>query len=63
MYNRETSFEICDTKIYVAVVTLSAQDNVKLLDELKFGFKRTINWNLFVQNNNTSTKSIFRLLN
>ena len=63
MYNRETSFEICDTKIYVAVVTLSAQDNVKLLDELKFGFKRTINWNLFIQNNNTSTKSIFRLLN
>ena len=63
MHNRKTSFEICDTKIYAAVVTLSAQDNVKLLDKLKFGFRRTINWNLLIQNNNKSAKSIFRLLN
>ena len=63
MYNRKTSFEICDTKIYAAVVTLSAQDNVKLLDKLKFGFRRTINWNLLIQNNNKSAKSTFRLLN
>ena len=32
-------------KFYVAVVTLSTQDNVKLLQQLKSGFKRTINWN------------------
>ena len=38
-------FEITETKLYVPVVTLSAQDNVKLLQQLKSGFKRTINWN------------------
>ena len=34
-----------DTKLYVPVVTLSSQDNDKLLKELKSGFKRTINRN------------------
>ena len=33
--NQGTTFAITDTKLYVAVVTLSAQDNVKLLDQLK----------------------------
>ena len=36
-------FEITDTRLYVPVVTLSAQDNAKLLQQLKFGFKRAIN--------------------
>ena len=34
---------ITDTKLYVPVVTLSIQDNAKLLQQLKPGFKRTIN--------------------
>ena len=38
-------FAITDTKLYVPVVTLSTQDNAKLLEQLKSGFKRTINWN------------------
>ena len=29
----------------VTVVTLSTQDNARLLQQLKLGFKRTINWN------------------
>ena len=33
-----------DTKLYVPVVTLSTQDNPKLREQLKSGFKRTINW-------------------
>ena len=33
--NQGATFAITDTKLYVAVVTLSAQDNVKLLDQLK----------------------------
>ena len=33
--------------IYVPVVTLSTQDNTKLLEKLKSGFKRTINWNKY----------------
>ena len=36
-----------DTKLYVPVVTLSIQDNAKLLQQLKSGFKRTINWNKY----------------
>ena len=40
-------FEINDIKLYVSVVTLSTQDNAKLLQQLKSGFKRTINWNKY----------------
>ena len=32
---------------YIPVATLSTQDNAKLLQQLKSGFKRTINWNKF----------------
>ena len=38
-----TKFKITDTKLYVPFVTLSTQDNAKLLQQLKQGFKRTIN--------------------
>ena len=31
----------------MAVVTLSTQDNAKLLQQLKSGFRRTINWNKY----------------
>ena len=43
--DQDTAFSITDTKIYIPVVTLSTQDNAKLLEQLKSGFKRTINWN------------------
>ena len=33
--------------MYVAVVTLSTEDNNKLLRKLKAGFKRTIKWNKY----------------
>ena len=42
-----TTFSITDAKVYVPVVTLSAQDNVKLLEQLKSGFKISINWNKY----------------
>ena len=38
-----TTFSITDTKLDVPVVILSTQDNPKLLEQLKSGFKRTIN--------------------
>ena len=41
--NQATKFAITDTKPYVPVVTLSTQDNAKLLQQLKSGFTRTIN--------------------
>ena len=45
--NREPTFTTTDTKLYVPVVSLSIQDNAKLLEQLKSGFKRTINWNKY----------------
>ena len=42
--------EITETKLYVAVVTLSTQDNSKLLQQLKSGFKKWINWNKYESN-------------
>ena len=41
----ETKFEITNRTLYDLVVTLSTQDNAKLLQQLKSGFKTTINWN------------------
>ena len=46
-HNQVTTFAITDTKLYVPVVTLSTQANAKLLQQLKSGFKRTINWNKY----------------
>ena len=36
------TFQITDTKLYVPVVTLSTENNKKLLEELRTRFKRTI---------------------
>ena len=43
----EITFEITDTKLYVPVVTLSKENDTKLLEQLKLGFKRTIKWNKY----------------
>ena len=43
----KTEFVIADTKLYVPVVTLSTEDNVKLLKQLESGLKRIINWNKY----------------
>ena len=41
----KTKFAQTDTKLYVPAVTLSTEDNRKLLKQLQCGFKRTINLN------------------
>ena len=46
--NQSTTFTITETNLYVAIVTLSTQDNAKLLPQLKSGFKRTISWNKYL---------------
>ena len=46
----EKKFTITETKLYVPVVPISTQDNGKLLEQLKSGFKRTINWNKYESN-------------
>ena len=57
--NQAPTFTITETNLYVPIVTLSIQDNEKLLPQLKSGFKRKISWNkylakpeLLVQNTN-----------
>ena len=42
-----TELYITDTKLYVPVVTLSKENDIKLLEQLKTGFKRTIKWNKY----------------
>ena len=40
--NQIPTFTIIEINLYVPVVTLSTQDNAKLLPQLKSGFKRTV---------------------
>ena len=42
------TFAITDTRLYVPVVTLSTQENTKLLQQLKSGFKEVINWKKYL---------------
>ena len=46
--NQVRILTISKTNLYVPVVTLSTQDNAKLLPQLKSGFKRTISWNKYL---------------
>ena len=39
------NFEITDIKLYVPVITLSNENDTKVLEQLKSGFKKTIKWN------------------
>ena len=38
----ETKFTLIDIKFYIPIIPLVTQDNAKLLQQLKLGFKRTI---------------------
>ena len=42
--NQNPTFIITETNLYVPAVTLSTQDNAKLLPQLKSGFKRSVSW-------------------
>ena len=42
--DRETTFKIKSTKLYVPVVTLLTKDNVNLAKQLNEGFKRSVYW-------------------
>ena len=44
---KAATFSVTDTKVYIPVITLSTQDKATLLEQLKSGFKRTINWNKY----------------
>ena len=58
----DATFKITDVKLFVSVVTLSKENDIKLLEQLKTGFKRTIKWNKYKsqmsiqpQNNNLNS--------
>ena len=51
------AFKITDTKLYVPVVTLSTDDENKLLEQLKTGFKRIIKWNKYRSEMSNQTKN------
>ena len=50
-------FKIKDCKLYVAVVTLSAENDIKILEQLKTGFKRIIKWNKYRSEISNQTKN------
>ena len=51
------TFKITDTKLYVLVVTLSTENDNKLLEQLKTGLKRTIKWNKYRSEMSNQTKN------
>ena len=57
--NQETTFAITNAKLYVPVVTSSTQDNAKLLEPLRSGFKRTINWNKYEPKETTDQQNLY----
>ena len=52
-----TKFEITDYKLYVPVVTLSAENDNKLLEQLKSGFRRTAKWNKYMSQMSNQNKN------
>ena len=50
-------FVITDEKLYVPVVTLPKKGNVKLVQQIKSGFKRAINWNKYQSDLKTFTQN------
>ena len=59
MTTRTTSvtFRINNPKLYVSLVTLSINDNINFLENMKQGFKRTISWKKYRSKIKTQTNS------
>ena len=51
-----TNFMVISTKRYAPVVTLPVNDNIKLLESIKQGFKRIIFWNKYKSEIMTQSK-------
>ena len=52
-----TKFEITDCKLYVSVVTLSPENDNKLLEQLKSGFRRSIQYNKYMSQMSNQNKN------
>ena len=53
--DREATFQVTSTKLYVPVVTLSTKDNENLIKQLDEGFKRSVYWNGYQSKIETKT--------
>ena len=53
----DSKFEITDCKLYVPVVTLSSENDNKLLEQLKSGFRRSIKWNKYMSQMSNQNKN------
>ena len=53
-----TTFQINNVKLYVPVFILSINDNIKLLENIKQAFERTISWNKYRSEITTQPKNI-----
>ena len=53
----DAKFEITDCKLYVPAVTLSAENDNKLLEQLKSGFRRSIKWNKYMSQMSNQNKN------
>ena len=51
------TFQINNAKLYVTVATLFINDNIKVLENIKQGFKRTTSWNKCRSEITTQTKN------
>ena len=51
------TFKIEETKLYIPVVTLSTEDDNKLLEQLKSGLRKTIRWNKCRSDMSNQTKT------
>ena len=59
----DAKIEITDCKLYVPVVTLSAENDNKLLEQLKSGFRITIKWNKYMSQMSNQDKNNLNYLN
>ena len=53
----DAKFEITDCKLYVPIVTLSAENDNKLSEQLKSGFRKSIKWNKYMSQMSNQNKN------
>ena len=56
------NFMITSTKLYVTVVTLSINHNIKFLENIKQGFKRSISWTKYISEITQAKKTIIWMI-
>ena len=53
----DATLAITDTKLCVRVITYSTEEDNKLLQQVKTGFKRTIKWNKYISETSNQAKN------